>query len=343
MQFKRALVTGGGGFTGSHLVRSLVRDGVDVRVLTRNAARTRAKLPSGVHLVEGRIEQPEAVSRSVEGCDVVFHMATSFRTSKITDAEHRAIHVEGTRLLLNASRREGVKRFVHVSTIGVTSSIDHPPGDETLPYSPDDVYQRTKAEAERLALETHRRHGDPVVVIRPTAIYGPGDHRLLKLFRLIAKRRFVMFGTGEVFFHMIHVDDLVRGLRQAAAAPDHTVLGEIFILGGGEYTTLNDLVARIARVTGGAESRAHLPIKPLLALGSAVEKICKPFPIEPPVFRRRVNWFVKNRAFSIDKAGRMMGFHPQVGLDTGLRQTVRWYRSHGLLPSPVHTTPVIEH
>jgi nucleoside-diphosphate-sugar epimerase len=119
MSFQRALVTGGGGFTGTHLVRSLVRDGIDVCVLTRDAARTRAKLPSGVDLVEGRIEQPDAVARSVRDCDVVFHMATSFRTSKITDAEHRAIHVDGTRLLLDAARQECVRRFVHVSTIGV--------------------------------------------------------------------------------------------------------------------------------------------------------------------------------------------------------------------------------
>jgi nucleoside-diphosphate-sugar epimerase len=180
------------------------------------------------------------------------------------------------------------------------------------------------------------------VVVRPTAIYGPGDERLLKLFRLVAKGRFVMFGSGEVFFHMIHVDDLVRGLRLAATAPDDTVLGEIFILGGGEYTTLNDLVARIARVTGGSEPRAHLPVRPLLALGSFMERMLKPLGIAPPLFRRRVNWFVKNRAFSIDKAERVMGFQPQIRLDSGLRQTVRWYRSQGLLPE-ARPTPAIQH
>jgi nucleoside-diphosphate-sugar epimerase len=342
VSFQSALVTGGGGFTGSHLVRSLVRDGVRVRVLTRSARRSREKLPASVDLLEGRIEEPDAVERAVRGCEVVFHLATSFRTAKITDEEHRAIHVDGTRFLLEASRRHGVRRFVHVSTIGVTSSVEHPPGDETLPYSPDDVYQQTKAEGERLALACHRRHGDPVVVVRPTSIYGPGDDRLLKLFRLVAKGRFVMFGSGEVFFHMIHVDDLVRGLRLAATAPEEAVLGEVFILGGGEYTTLNDLVSRIARATGGSEPRLHLPVKPLLAVGSVVERLFRPLRIEPPIFRRRVNWFVKNRAFSIEKAARVLGFHPEIALDRGLRQTVRWYRSRGLLPAAVPVTPALQ-
>jgi len=113
----------------------------------------------------------------------------------------------------------------------------------------------------------------------------------------------------------------------------------VFILGGGEYTTLNELASRIARVTGGSEPRFHLPVTPLLALGSMVEKIFQPLGVEPPIHRRRVNWFVKNRAFSIDKAERVMGFHPEIALDRGLRQTVRWYRSHGLLPAPAPVTP----
>lgn len=341
MPFQRALVTGGGGFTGTHLARSLVRDGIEVRVLTRDAARTRAKLPAGVDLVEGRIEDPSAVARAVAGCDVVFHLATSFRTAKISDAEHRAIQVEGTRLVLLASRREKVSRFVHVSTIGVTSHVESPPGDETLPYSPDDVYQTTKAEAERLALDAHRTDGDPVVVVRPTSIYGPGDERLLKLFRLVARGRFVMFGSGEVCFHMIHVDDLVRGLRLAAEAPAADVLGQVFILGGGEYCTLNELVARVAQATGGWEPRLRLPVWPLLALGSVMEALCKPLRIEPPIFRRRANWFVKNRGFSIEKAERVLGFHPEVSLDAGLRRTVRWYRAHDLLPARALPTPAI--
>ena len=341
MSFQRALVTGGGGFTGTHLVRSLVRDGIAVRVLTRSAERTRPKLPAGVDVVEGRIQDRAAVDRAVCGCDAVFHLATSFRTSKITDAEHRAVQVTGTRLVLDAARREGVRRIVHVSTIGVTSHVESAPGDETLPYSPDDVYQRTKAEAEQLVLASHRRLGDPVVVIRPTAIYGPGDERLLKLFRLVAKGRFVMFGSGEVNFHMVHVADLVRGMRLAAEAPAEAVHGEIFIVGGDQYCTLNELVARIARITGGSEPRVHLPVGPLLAAGAVIEALLKPLRIEPPIFRRRVNWFLKNRAFSIEKAERVLGFRPEISLDAGLRQTVRWYRAHGFLPAAVVPTPVV--
>ncbi|MEO8564571.1 MAG: NAD-dependent epimerase/dehydratase family protein [bacterium] len=324
---ERVLVTGGTGFTGSHLVRTLVEAGDDVRVLARSAARARERLPAGVDVIEGDVSDRRAVGEAVGGRDVVFHLAAAFREPGIADRRYREVHVHGTRNLLEASRAEGVRRFVHVSTAGVHGHIEHPPADETAPHTPGDVYQATKSEAERLATAFQLEHNFPLTVIRPAGIYGPGDMRLLKLFRPIARRRFVMLGDGRTLFHMVHVRDLIDGMRLAASHPD--AVGESFIIAGEEYCSLDELTSRIARVWGVPAPRLHLPVWPFYLAGALCEAVCVPLHIDPPIFRRRVAFFTKSRAFRIDKAARMIGYRPRVVLDDGLRETAEWYRAHG--------------
>jgi dihydroflavonol-4-reductase len=210
----------------------------------------------------------------------------------------------------------------------VLSHIANPPADEQHPHQPADVYQRTKSEAEKLALAAHRS-GIPVTVARPTAIYGPGDTRLLKMFRLIADRRFIMLGSGKIYYHMVHVDDLVGGLRLLGSHP-HAV-GEVFILGGEKYYTLGTIVEMIAQALGVKPTRWRLPAWPFQVAGTVCERICIPLGIEPPIYRRRVDFFTKSRAFTIQKAQRLLGYTPRIELESGIRSTVEWYRKHGYL------------
>lgn len=325
----KVLVTGGTGFTGSHLVRNLVSDGYPVRVLARDAARARTVLPAEVEITEGDVADPGVVAQAVHGQEVVYHLAAAFREAGIPDSRYREVHVDATRHLLEAARAEGVRRFVHVSTIGVHGHIANPPADEGAPCAPGDIYQETKLEGEKLALEFQQQHDFPLTVARPAAIYGPGDLRLLKLFRMVARRRFVMLGKGEVNLHMVYVDDLVRGFRLLADRPE--AVGEVFILAGEEYRSLNELTALIARTVGVPKPRLHLPVWPFYAAGAVCEKVCVPLRIEPPIYRRRVAFFTKSRAFTIRKAKRMLGYQPGVDLETGIRATARWYRDNGHL------------
>jgi nucleoside-diphosphate-sugar epimerase len=140
-----------------------------------------------------------------------------------------------------------------------------------------------------------------------------------------------MLGDGEVYFHLVHVDDLVRGLRRLASHPD--AVGEVFIIGGEEYWTLNEVVGLIAREVGVPVPRRHLPARPFQLLGSLFERLCIPLGISPPIYRRRVDFFTKSRAFSIRKAKEMLGFTPEIDLQTGIRETIAWYRGQGELPS----------
>lgn len=323
------LVTGGSGFIGSQLVGSLLKDGESVRVLTRDPVRARLTLPPEVELETGDLTDPAALRRAVRGCRLVYHVAGSFRDNGIPDQRHFAVHVEGTRHLLEASRAEGVERFIHTSTIGVVGHIAHPPADETWPYAPGDAYQRSKAEAERMVLEYRARHDFPLVVVRPASVYGPGDRRFLKLFKAVQRRVFAMLGSGKVLLHPVYVTDLVQGFRLAACRSQ--AIGEVLILGGGVDVTLNELVQTIAEVLNVRPPRLRLPAWPFQLLGSACERVCIPLGITPPIFRRRVDFFTKSRGFTIRKARRVLGYEPAVPLRQGLAETAAWYLAQGLL------------
>jgi len=331
MNNKPILVTGGTGFAGSHLVRQLIADGHRVRVLTRRPERVPANLSPRAEVIGGDITDEDSVRKAVAGTDTIFHLAAAHQEPGIRDSRYREVHVDGTARLLEVAKSENVRRFVHCSTVGVLGNIETPPADETWQLNPEEIYQETKSEAETLALNFQKQHGLPVTVARPTAIYGPGDMRLLKLFRMIAKRRFVLLGKGAVQYHLIHIQDLVRGLRMLASHPE--AVGHAFILAGREYCTLKVLTARIARHLGVPPPGLTLPVTPFLLAGTVAERVCIPLGINPPIYRRRVEFFTKSRAFSIEKARRRLGFEPLVELDDGLKNTIAWYQANQYLPT----------
>jgi nucleoside-diphosphate-sugar epimerase len=325
----KVALTGGSGYTGGHLLQALRARGDSVAALVRPSSLTSALEGSGARLVPGDLGDTAALAQLVDGADAVLHVAAVYRTAGHRDSYYREVNVLGTGRLLEAARRAGVKRFVHTSTVGVLGHVEHPPADETAALAPGDVYQRTKAEAETLALDFGRRHGLPVTVVRPGAIYGPGETRLLKLFRAIAHGRYAIVGSGRPFYHPVYIDDLVDGFLLALSA--ERAVGETFIVAGPRYVSQRELAELIARHTGGRVLPFRIPAWPLQMAGALVEAVCVPLGVEPPLHRRRIEFWVKSRAFSIDKARRLLGYAPRVDLDEGIARTVAAYREAGWL------------
>ena len=325
----RILVTGGTGFVGSHLVSRLVKKGQSIRVLVRKNSDVGYLKKLNVELCVGDITDKNSVKAAVKGIDLVYHIAALFRQARFPDRVFWQVNVEGTRNMLEASYEEGVKRFVHCSTIGVLGNIINPPADETYSYNPGDVYQRSKCEGEKIALKFFRDKKFPAVVARPTAVYGPGDTRLLKLFKYVSSSRIIILGDGKPFYHLVYVEDLITGFE--LCAQKENAVGKVYILGGDKYLTLNELVDLIAKVLGVSLSKIHLPVFPFKVLGTLCEEVCIPLRIEPPLHRRRVDFFTKSRAFDISKAKRELGYKPGFDLETGLRLTGEWYREKGIL------------
>jgi nucleoside-diphosphate-sugar epimerase len=323
---KTVLVTGGAGYTGGHLCRKLAGRGDRVRTLVLPGTDASALKQIGVEIVEGDLTLKESLAPAVRGADVVYHIAAVYREQNVPRRVFWDVNVGGTRNLLESAAAAGVKRFVHCSTVGVQGDIADPPATEDSPYAPGDYYQESKMEGELLALRFHAEGKIPVVVFRPVGIYGPGDTRFLKLFRNVRKP---MIGSGKVLYHLTYIDDLVEGIRLAGETLG--VEGETFTLAGPRYMTLNELYAAIAEAVGGRPSRLHLPLWPFLLAGAACETACRPFRISPPIYRRRMDFFVKDRAFDISKAKRMLGYNPVIDLPEGLSRTAAWYREQGLL------------
>ena len=323
----RVLVTGGTGFTGGHLVSRLISCGREVRALVRDDARAEDLRRAGAALVTGDLADPATLPAAVGGVEVVYNVAALYRQAGLADEVYHRVNAGGVARLVEAAAAAGVRRVVHCSTIGVHGDVEHPPADEDAPLRPGDIYQRTKVEGERLAREAAARTGIELVVARPSGIYGPGDRRLLKLFRGVARRRFVVLGSGRIFYHLTYVSDVAEGLRLCG---EHSAAaGRAYIIAGAEVKTLNEVVALIAEEAGVAPPGLHLPVWPFWMAGAVCEAVCRPLGIEPPIYRRRVDFFTKSRAFRIDRARTELGFAPQVALREGVRRTLAWYREHG--------------
>jgi dihydroflavonol-4-reductase len=325
----RVALTGASGYAGGRLLEALRDRGDEVAVLVRPESVTERIRSRASRVVEGSLGDAAASRRLVEGVDAVLHVAAVYRTAGHPDSYYREVNVIGTERLLEAAADRGVRRFVHTSTVGVHGHVERPPADETAPIAPGDIYQATKAEAEALALDFHRKRGLPVAVVRPGAIYGPGETRFLKLFRAIARGRYAVVGTGRTFYHPVYIDDLVAGFLLALDRPE--AVGESFLVCGPSYVSQSDLAALIAKHTGGRVLPFRIPARPLQWAGDVVEAICVPLGLEPPLHRRRVDFWTKSRAFTIDKARRLLGYAPKVDLDEGIARTAAWYREAGWL------------
>lgn len=329
---KPMLVTGAGGFVGTQLVRELIEQGHHVRAMVRSNNQAGELEKLGAEVVYADLLDEESLRSALSGVSGVFHIAALFRKAGLPNERYWQINVEAVKRLLDLSRELGVERFIHCSTVGVHGDVVNPPANENSPYSPGDIYQQTKMEGEKIALDYFRSGLMRGAVIRPAMVYGPRDRRTLKLFKGVARQRFFYVGPGECFVHFVDVRDLARAFVQAMDAVH--INAEVYIIAGKQALPLCDLVKIIASELGVRAPRIHLPVKPIQQLGDLCELCCKPFGIEPPIYRRRVDFFTKNRHFDWSKAQRDLHFSPAQSLENELRDILQSYISAGWIHPP---------
>ena len=326
----KVLVTGGTGFTGKVLVKRMLDKGHDVVALDHKEGHKTDELRRyGAEVVIGSVTDKNVVEKCVDGVEVIHHLAAAFREMNVPNSYYREVNVEGTRNVLEAAYQQKVRKLIYCSTCGVHGNIDNPPADEDAPIQPADYYQQTKYEAEPIVTR-YLEKGMKTVILRPAAIYGPGDpERFLMIFKRVAKGVFPMFGDGRTYYHPLYVDNLVDAFMLAMEGDRGN--GEAYLIADEEYFEIEELVKRVAKATDIEVKVPHYPIFPLIVAGHICEKIYKPFGIVPPIFPRRVDWYRQNRAFKIDKAKRDLGYQPTVGFDEGLKRTAEWYKQEGYL------------
>jgi nucleoside-diphosphate-sugar epimerase len=327
---RRILVTGAAGFTGLALVRRLLSIGARVSAIVRPSHRSNPHLQGlDVSWHYGDVCDPSVVQSVMKGVEYVFHMASHFRNTAATDAMHVAVHGQSTQLLAHAACSSPVfKRFVHVSTVGVHGNIVRPPADENAPIAPEDIYQKTKADAEDWFRTFAVRTSLPFTILRPTPIFGPGDRRLLKLFRIATWPIVPVPTRGLCHYHLIYIDDLLDAMILSALHPK--ALGETFIIGNVEPIAIEEFISLVSRETRGRPARLiRVPFWPLRWGAVACETVCRHLGVKPLLSRRRIGFFVMNRWFNTSKAQTLLGFYPNHTNATGIQETARWYRQQG--------------
>jgi len=328
----KVLITGGTGFIGSGLALKYLERGDDVTVLGQE--NTPAEFENkqllearGARVILASVTDRERMLEVARGIDTVYHLAAAQHEAHAPDQRFWDVNVMGTRNILEASVHNGVKRFVHGSTIGVYGSNGRERINECSPLSPDNIYGLTKLEAERMVMSFAQRL--PFVIARISETYGPGDRRLLKLFRGIKKNLFCMIGNGMNFHHPIYIDDLTDALVAAAGAPD--AVGKALVLAGKQVLTTNEMVQTIAKEVGARPPRLRIPLAAVWLVGQIMETVCRPLGLQPPIHRRRLDFFRKSFRFSTAEATTALGFIPKYDFVDGVRETACWYADRGYL------------
>lgn len=327
----KVLVTGGTGFTGSHLTRRMLDRGYDVVVLDNQKGLFDDEfLQRGANIMYGSVTDEAVLKEALAGVEVVHHLAAAFRKVNMADRVYTEVNQGGMRKLLELAQQAGVKKVVYCSTQGVHGNIDNPPGDEDSPIKPEDYYQFSKHQGEEVAAEFMAK-GMDITILRPTALYGPGDPgRFLMMYKQVQRGFFPFFGDGSAFYHPVYVENFVDAHELAAEKPE--AKGRTYIIADAEYYHIRDIVKMIGDVMGKPDFKMFcLPFWPLYAVSAVVEFLYKPLPWDPPLFRRRADWFRQNRAFKIDRARKELGYEPKVGLRDGLARTYEWYKANGYL------------
>jgi nucleoside-diphosphate-sugar epimerase len=332
---QKLLVTGATGFIGSRLALRAHQLGIDVLATGRAELPTEAERATelrdaGVQVERGMLQDPALADRLVQGRDTVIHLAAAQHEAEMPESYFRAVNVDSARTLLAASRDHNIRRFVYGSTIGVYGDARDSLLDEDSPVRPENIYTSTKLEAESL-VQSFAGHFESCIV-RIAETYGPGDQRLLKLFRSIARGHFFMIGSGDNRRQCIHVDDLVRGLLTAAQHP--AASGQLFVFAGNEIMTTHEMVGHIASVLQRKPPRLQLPMWPFIAAAGVLEATLPPLGIAPPLHSRRLDFFRKSFVFSTARAQSLLGFQAAIDFRTGAADTASWYRDRGLLPRP---------
>jgi nucleoside-diphosphate-sugar epimerase len=321
------LVTGAGGFLGSHLTDLLVEGGERPRVLVRPGESVTAWANSEVEIHWGDLGDPAALEAAVRHVDRVLHCAA--RTGPWgPEAEYERTNVRGLETLVRTALAAGVRRLVHVSSITVHGNDVGGAADESAPLRDEpNPYSRSKVAAERLLERMIREEGAPVTIVRPGWIYGPGDRAsFARLARMIETGRMIMVGRGENHLPLIYVSDVARGVL--AASETDQAAGRAYLLVNDEPVTQRDFIGAIAAELDAPIPTRHVPYEVGLGLGAVAEHLGRLARRRqpPPATRYGMQLLGGENRFIITRARQELGFAPVVDLTEGVSRSVEWYR-----------------
>ncbi len=321
------LITGATGFIGGTVARHLTGAGHRIHALHRRPEQAAALAGQGFIPLLGDLADLDP--SNLPRVEAIIHAGAIINDG--SPEAYRRVNVESTaRLAAWALGQMAPPRLVLVSSVGVYGELAHQPADEDTPCRPVNDYEITKLAAEQEVRAAAGR-GLPVVIIRPTWVYGPGDRKNLKLFRFINRGRFPLFGSGRTLLSPIFSEDLAAGIALAVTRPE--AVGETIIFGPPVPVTLLELCAAAARALDKPAPHRHIPLALALPAAVLAELLWRvlPLPGSPPLSRRRLLFFTRSQTFSSARAERLLGFKARVSLADGMQRTATWYHRQGWL------------
>ncbi len=328
---KRALVTGATGFIGGHLARRLqLEEGVHVRALVRSPAKAAPLAALGVEIVQGDITDPQAVQRAMQDMALVFHAAAWADEQGDRDAVW-AVNVEGTRHMVEAALAQGVDRFIHISSCAVYGSPQRLHIDESTPTRKTGrVYHDSKVAAEEVVFAAHAR-GLPVVVPRPSQVYGPGSPQFtLRVLDAVKNGKVILVDGGRHFFKPIYIDNLIDALVLCAKVDE--AVGQALNITDGGPVPWREFFMAYGRMVGVTDFPS-VPYPLAYAYALFKEGMSKLTGKRSSINREVIKTFRSHNSFSNARAREVLGWEPRVDFEEGMRRTEAWLREQGLLPS----------
>jgi len=320
------LVTGANGFVGAMLCRKLSEQRHKVRGMVRKTSDL--SLLEGVKMERclGSLEDRESLAKACEGAQVVFHAASAVSDWGTIVSFRKAI-VDGTQNLLEAALRAGVKRFVYVSSVAVHSFIDAQDMTEESPQLPIPFpYGRVKREAEDLVMRYHDLKGMEIVIVRPGDVYGPGDRvTLLKMAKRLERGKMMLMDQGRTLGAFTYVENLADGLILAGTKT--AASGETFVITDGVKMSWAEYFKKLTKALGVPPVTASVSSGMASAAAVILEFLYGLLRVsQRPLVTRFLAAHIKGDFhFSIDKARRLLGYEPAVGVDQAVRRTAEWY------------------
>jgi len=322
-RYRKIFITGALGFLGSAVAARYRELGADVRGLD-----VRADATAGI--VAGDVTEPEKWQAQLDGCDLVIHTAAIVTNNVARDLAWR-VNVLGTRCVLDAAKRAGVKRFVHISSLAAMRYITEDHADETAPVMPtNNPYVDTKIAGEHVVLAAHAAGELPCTIIRPADIYGPGSRPwTIVPVQMIKQGLFLLPAHGRGIFRAIYIDDLVEGV--IAAAENDKGIGEIFILGGERTVTCDEFFGYYTRMLGKGDHPRSFSTGVAIAIAQIGRLIFTLLGKPTEMGRGAMEMLSKKTTVSNAKARRVLGWEPRIDLDEGMRRTETWLRAQKML------------
>ena len=323
---KRWLITGGGGFLGRHLISALSDRGCSIRSYSLDPPQNVVDLAErGVDIRHGDILDQPALLKALDGVDVVVHMAGEKRNPE----RFNLINQEGTRRVLTACQEAGIPHVIHISSAGV---IGIPSGNfvsEETECRPQNDYEISKFEAEKTALEFHRRQGLPVTVLRPANVFGDLDpeRHLLAMMRQVQKGRFRLIGRKEAWLNYVYAGDVADACLLTSQDPE--TASQVYSLS--DPCPMTEFIVEVSKSLGVDPRLRRIPL--FLAIGIAIGfKAASTVLRRPaPLSLEKIKSFRSPTIYRPDKLKKAFPSWPRFGWREGLKRTIAWYRAQGWL------------